>query len=333
MASIAFMTEHSKFPWQRQLTERTPLPSQHRFTINQIDPDCDFLVVYDDIGPEFQTTLPRERRLAILNEPPGVKTYRPSFLAQFGSVLGPINPNRSDVVWIKSHPALAWYYGVGFAAGRCSATMSFKEIATTPPPEKTQTVSVVISTKTRLPMHRQRISFVTALKARLGDQLFIYGNGFTPIPDKADAINPHAYHLVLENNDMDHFWTEKTADAFLGWSLPLFSGCQNLSDYFPEPSFIPITLSNISAAVQNIEHILREQPYTARLPAIAQARQRLVTEHELSACLRKAALTIPADTTLHSKPMQIRANRNLGPTGLIEPFARKIARRVLRRPS
>jgi hypothetical protein len=333
MASIAFMTEHSKFPWPRQLTERTHLPGQHRFTINQIDPDCDFLVVYDDIGIEFKTCVPRERRLAILNEPPGVKIYRPSFLAQFGSVFGPIDPKRPDVTWIKSHPALAWYYGVGFTAGRNVANLSFNTLATTPPPIKTQTVSVVISTKTRLPMHRQRIEFIAALKEQIGDRLFIYGNGFTPIPDKADAINPHAYHLVLENNDLDHFWTEKTADAYLGWSLPLFSGCYNLSDYFPEPSFIRIDLSDIPAAVQNIEHILTEQPYTARLPAIAQARQRLVTEHELSACLRKAALTIPAGTALHSRPVHMRANRNLGPTGLIEPFARKIARYVRRRAS
>ena len=47
--------------------------------------------------------------------------------------------------------------------------------------------------------------------------------------DKAEAIAPYAYHLVLENNYIDNFWTEKLADAWIGWALPLYLGAPNLA--------------------------------------------------------------------------------------------------------
>lgn len=333
MASISFMTEHHKFPWSRQLTERVPMQGQPRFTINRIDPDCELLVVYDDIGTEFTTALPRERLMCVLSEPQGIKAYRSAFVAQFGTSFGPIDPKRTDVTWQQSQPGLAWFYGLGFVDGKWRSNLSVNTLKAMPPPPKTQTVSAVISNKTRLPMHRQRIAFVMALKERLGDTFHIYGNGFQPIPDKADAIAPHAYHLVLENNDIEHFWTEKTADAYLGWSLPIFSGCRNLGEYFPEQSFIRNDISDISQAVGRVIEILDRAPYEELLPAIAQARERLIESHELSACLRRAWAAIPAGTPkTGTSPARIRANRNLGPTGLLEPAARRVARRLLGRP-
>ena len=334
MASIAFITEHHRFPWERQLTDRTPSPGEMRFTINRVDADCELLVVYDDLAEPIPTVIPRERRMAILSEPPGIKTYRSSYLAQFGSVFGPVDPKRADVRWIKSHPALPWFYGIGFNDGRCVANESLDAMMAMAPPAKAETVSVVISSKSRLPMHRQRMKFVTALKERLGSKLHIFGQGFNPIADKADAISPHAYHLVLENNNIDHFWTEKTADAFLGWSLPIVSACANLEDYFPPESFVRIDPDDIERAVETTLRVLDQSPYAARLPALAEARQRLTQQYELSVCLRHMARALPKRTAAAGeRPARLHPNRNLGPAGKLEPFARKIARKLVRRSS
>lgn len=332
--SIAFLTEHQRFAWRRQLVDRSLAAGTLPIVMNRIDPDCALLVVYDDIEAERVITLPRARRLVVLSEPPGIKTYRPSYLAQFGTVLGPVDPKCADVSWIKSQPALPWFYGVGFVGQTCLPNVSYDQLVAMPPPAKSETISVVISTKTRLPMHRQRLAFVAALKERLGERLHVFGTGFAQVPDKADAIRPHAYHLVLENNDIDHFWTEKTADAYLGWALPIFSGCRNLDQYFPAQSFIRIDPSDIPAAVGAVVQILREAPYASRLWAIREARTRLLNEHELGAALRAAALGLPADTPREATaPFRLRANRDLGPAGRLEPMARVLARRILRRPT
>ena len=69
-------------------------------------------------------------------------------------------------------------------------------------------------------------------------QIDLFGRGFKEIGDKADVIGPYRYHLVLENSACPHFWTEKLADAYLGYCLPIFSGCANVVDYFPPDSLV-----------------------------------------------------------------------------------------------
>ena len=45
-----------------------------------------------------------------------------------------------------------------------------------------------------------------------------YGRGMCAIDEKANALFPYQYHLCIENHLAKHHWTEKLADAFLGWT-------------------------------------------------------------------------------------------------------------------
>lgn len=300
MPSIALLTAHAKFPWFRQIRGGGDCVGDWRFTLDEIAEDCAFLVVYDEIAAPVETTLPRARRMVILSEPPGIKTYKPGYLEQFGHIYGPelehvaqkwipvlrnnMRPNEDlapSPNAIVTQPALPWFYGVGFTPRGLVANESVDTLLAMPPPPKQQAVSLVISKKSQLPKHRARLAFVEKLAARLGDKVKVFGRGFTEVSDKAEAILPYAYHLVLENNDIPHFWTEKTADALLGWSLPLFSGCANLGEYFPEDSFIPVAISDPSRAIAAIEQILAQAPYESRLPAISDARHRVLTRYNL----------------------------------------------------
>lgn len=332
MPSIAFLTEHHRFPWERQLARADPPSNSLPITYNRIDDDCVLLAVYDDLGDDIKTGLPRERRMVMLSEPPGIKVYRRRYLDQFGIVFGPVDPQLDSVRWITSQPALPWFYGVGFSSGgRCIANLDLATLAAQPPSAKSATISVVISTKRRLAMHRQRLELVAALKEHLGSRLHVFGTEFAPIADKADAIAPHAYHLVLENNAIDHFWTEKTADAFLGWALPVISGCKNLGDYFPAGSFVPIDVTDIGGTADRIRVLLDSNEWEARLPAIRAARERLIAEYELSECLRRVAAGLAQGIERVREPVLLRPNRDLGPAGRLEPLARQFARKLLRR--
>jgi hypothetical protein len=128
----------------------------------------------------------------------------------------------------------------------------------------------------------------------------IRGRGFEPVSDKAEAIAPHRYHLVLENNDLGCFWTEKLADPFLGWSLPLFAGARAALDDFPEGSMIYLDLKDPAACIDQVERILAENPYESRLPAIAAAREKLLHEHNFFAliCRELEALAPSASAPL-----------------------------------
>lgn len=277
MPSIAFFTAHRRFPWSRQLEPERPAASGWRITLDREEDDCRLVVVYDEPPAGLVTRLPRARRLVILSEPPGIKTYRAGYLEQFGLAMGPIAPDgAAGTTWLEGQPALPWFYGIGFEPGGLVANLSTEAIAAMPAPAKLAALSVVLSRKSQLPKHRARLGFVEALQKRLGKRLSVFGRGFTEISDKAEAIDPFAYHLALENNDIPHFFTEKTADALLGWALPLFSGCANIGAYLPDKAYVPLDIGQRAAALDQVERLLDEHPYHRHLPAIAEARMRLI---------------------------------------------------------
>jgi hypothetical protein len=313
MASIAIITAHARFPWLRQIPGGESALEGFRFTIDHVEPDCVALVIYDDPGREFPTNLPASHRMLIGSEPTGIRRYRAGYTAQFGTMMGPVRPLSGETFWLERQPALPWFYGISFTPNGLVADFAIEDLRALPMPVKEPRISVVLSRKSQLPKHRARLAFVEALKAALGERLLVYGRGFTEISDKRVAIAPYAYHLVLENNDIPHFWTEKTADALLGWALPVFSGCANLGTYFPEGSFLPIDLSQPEAAIARITALLDEHPYPRHVPAIRAARERLMGEHNLFPLLAAWARTLP--------PPRPQATDNIRPSRAFEPFA------------
>jgi hypothetical protein len=285
MASIALVTAHSRFPWFRQIPGGGDAIGDFRFTLDEIAPDCAFAVVYDEPAAPVPLALPRERRMVVLSEPPGVKTYHPGYLDQFGIVMGPITAPGHSGRMILAQPALSWFYGVAFMPAGLEARETVDSLLAMTPPAKIENISVILSRKSQLPKHRARLAFVEKMQARLGERLRVFGRGFADIADKAEAIRPYAYHLVLENNDIDHFWTEKTADAFLGWSLPIFSGAANLDRYFDPDAFIRIDIGDPMRAGDQLEAILDQAPYRSRIEAIGAARHLVLTRYNLFSIL------------------------------------------------
>lgn len=300
MPSIAFFSAHRAFPWSRQLA---PARADWRVTLDEIAPDCRLLVVYDEPPEGLATHLPRANRLVILSEPPGIKRYPGRFLDQFGLVLGPIDPQGHGGRWLEGQPCLPWFFGIGFSPAGLSVNLTLEALEALSPPPKAPTLSAVLSTKSNLPKHRARLAFAEALKRRLGDRFRIFGRGFEPVGDKAEAILPHAYHLALENNDIPHFFTEKTADALLGFALPIFSGCANIGAYFPAGSIVPIDIARAAEAIDRIERLLDENPYAARLPAILEARARLLGPLSLAHRLAEIAAGLAAPEPEGTKDM------------------------------
>lgn len=303
MASIALFTSHVPFPWLRQMPESGVI-NGFRVTLNEAAADCAFAVVYDEPPEGLSLALPRDNLMVVLSEPPGMKRYNPKFLNQFGHVMGPVEPVGFTGQWHKGHPALPWFYGVDFVEQTRPSRLDLAGLSNLPVPEKRMELSVVISKKAKLPKHRARLRFIEALEKRLGDRLHVFGRGFHEIADKAEAITPFAYHLVLENNDIPAFWTEKLADAYLGWALPIFSGCADLGRDFPAESFMAINIARQEDALDTIEATLQAGLWEKRLPAIRDARQRLLTQHNLFTRLAEWAATRPITASAPDKEAQ-----------------------------
>jgi len=134
-------------------------------------------------------------------------------------------------------------------------------------------LSVICSTKTYTQAQRKRIAFVEKLQARFGDAVDIYGRGRNPISDKAQAILPYKYHLVLENSYLENSWTEKLSDTWLGYAYPIYLGAPNIERCCPPGGMLALRPDNDAANLDAIENLLREDPWQRSLPAISNCRQ------------------------------------------------------------
>jgi hypothetical protein len=160
------------------------------------------------------------------------------------------------------------------------------------PPRKTTMLGIIVSDIDNIDGHKIRRAFLERLDAS-GIDCVIWGRGAALrrfrnyrgfAMSKWDVHAQCRYSIVMENSISPLYWSEKVADALLGFSLPLYHGCPNLSAYLPEASFLPIDIGRTDV-IDTIRATLKADPYEDRLPAIQQARRRLLDHENLYAFL------------------------------------------------
>lgn len=277
---------------RRQLPDETPEWGNCRFSLDPEDRDYDWLVVYDDLpakrgeARKFRDEVlacPVTHTLLTTSEPSSIKHFGDTYVHQFGCVL------TSQEAWALPHPdrifsqaGLHWFYGLG-----AQHTVLFNDLVARPPRDKTHDLAMVFSPKRmRHTLHRQRFDFMQKLM-QLMPEIHVYGRGARPLDDKADALDTYRYHVAIENYIGPHHWTEKLSDAFLGLTLPFYAGCTNASDYFPAESFIPIDIKDPVGAARIIRQAIADGEYEKRLPAIIEARRRVLYEHNFFAIVSR----------------------------------------------
>ncbi|MGV0820369.1 glycosyltransferase family 10 domain-containing protein [Martelella sp. AMO21009] len=285
----------------------------------------DWLVVYDDL-PRFvgmneePLACPPENTVLITSEPSGVKVYGRSFVRQFGHVLTsqePVALRHPDRIWHQA--GLIWYYGMDEDHHRYLPVDKIINRV----PEKTETIATVCSSKRQShTLHRLRYDF-TEYAAKHLPELQVFGHGRRPMDDKAEAIDRFRYHLAIENHVAPHHITEKLSDPFLGLSLPFYFGAPNVFDYFPEDSVIPVDIRKPAEAVEIMRAAIASNEYEKRLPAIIEAKRRVIEDYNLFALIAgivrsdKPVRYVPPVTAIGSQ----RAARKAAPVSGIIDFA------------
>jgi hypothetical protein len=281
-----------------------------RVTCDPADPH-DWLLMVDCPPEGFVTRVPPERRIAMV-EPRDVRDYPRAFLDQFGAVIGPEPPRGFAGAMIAGQPCMPWFYGLRIApGGPVEAARDWAALARGPalPVEaRPGLLSAVCSTKTITSNQLRRLRFVRRLKARLGDRFTLFGRGFAALDDKAEGVDGFRYHLVLENNLIPGFWTEKLADAILGGAFPIVAGGGGLARWFDPAGFLEIDLRAPRAAEAALLALLDHDPIAdpAIRGAMTENRRRLMEEHQLFPALarftadpaRAAAPTLAAPVPL-----------------------------------
>ena len=147
MLTVKISTAARDWPWLRQTPGGSGVWGNCRFVVDEPVESCDFWVVYDGLLEPETTSCPPGATLLITAEPPGVKLYRPGFVAQFGAVRTTHRQLVHPHVTL-GQPALPWHVGRRQQAHRNIAfTWNYDELKGFAGGPKDRLISVISSDK------------------------------------------------------------------------------------------------------------------------------------------------------------------------------------------
>lgn len=286
----------------RQTPGRAAVWEGVRFTLDEVE-DCDFLVVLNNrMKKDIRVRCPEGRVWALMQEPYvwGFTDWMAEAHDAFTRVHTSYLPSL-DAKYSLSHPALPWH-----------VNRDFDELASCRVPDKVRGLSWIAGNCRDLPGHMIRLSFLRFLQSDGSLDIDLYGRAVRYIEDKWDGLAPYRYSIAAENAVWPNYWTEKIADCFLSWTVPIYHGCPNLETYFPVDSFIRIDIGKPREALEAIRRVLREDDWERRFPAVTEARRRILFEYQLFPHLAKLVRAEPAgarDKVLQTVPAYRRSLR------------------------
>lgn len=242
-----------------------------RFTVDPVE-ECDYLVVLNNrMKTDLKVRCPEGNVWAIMQEPYvwGFTDWMTEGHEAYSRVYTNHVPDRTGK-YVASHPALPWH-----------VLRTFDELTACRVPSKPRKLSWVVGDCRDLPGHMKRLSFLRFLQRDGSLPIDLFGRAVRYIEDKWDGLAPYRYSIAVENATGAEYWTEKVADCFLAWTVPLYHGCTNLERYFPPESFLRIDINRPREAVEAIRRIVSGDEWERRLPALEEARRRVLDEYQL----------------------------------------------------
>lgn len=128
---------------------------------------------------------------------------------------------------------------------------------------KSKLVSMVSSGKRSCNLHRFRYRVAKKLLKKGVVDVFGFDN-WVPIHQ---TVDDYMFSIVVENNNIDNYFTEKLLNCFAVGTIPIYLGCKNVEKFF-DPGGI-ITISRFSNLKKIIAGLSAEE-YHARQASIAE---------------------------------------------------------------
>jgi hypothetical protein len=103
-------------------------------------------------------------------------------------------------------------------------------------------------------------------------------------PKRHDALIDYRFNIAIENEHQNNWITEKFYDSILTDTIPIYFGCKNIKDIYPEDGYILIDDIN---DFDGIEKILRhinensEEIYNQKIVGARKIKERYFKEYNL----------------------------------------------------
>ncbi len=240
-----------------------------RFTCDP-NGECDAAIILNHAIEPASVHCSPDNVWALMQEPylPDAFSWMAKGHERYAQVFTHHPSDEREPKYVRSQPAVPWH-----------VNKTYDELKNIGVPEKCKDLSWITSNLMGFPGHRLRMDFLAHLKTH-AFPMDVYGKGIRYIEDKWDGLAPYRYSLAVENSSGPDYWTEKVADCFLSWTVPIYYGCTNLEDYFPPGSFVRIDISRPDDAMQIIRATVSSGDWAARQGAVAEARKLVLEKYQ-----------------------------------------------------
>ncbi len=241
-----------------------------QFTLDKPD-QCDFVVVINQPLKDINIKCRKGGKILLIQEPPYERNnYLKDYFPFFDKIICGFD-KRSSTKIVNDQAALPWHVNKNY-----EQLINLRYIDS----EKMNKISWVTSNSNVNPGHEPRLQFMKIMK-QTDLEVDVFGRGIKPIDDKFDGIYPYQYTLAIENYSEENYWTEKIADAFLCYTMPIYYGCENIEDFFPQESFIKIDIHKPAEAIETIRDALKNDLWKKNIKAITEARNLVLNKYQL----------------------------------------------------
>lgn len=236
-----------------------------KFTLKSVE-ECDYVLVLNYPLKTTKINCPPENIWCLVQEPPNeFFKYTLSFDESYHRIFTQDTSLRGEkIIW--SQPATPWLIN------RDYDTLKAMNV-----PEKTRNVSFITSKKKSFQGHRHRLKFLEKMRGNVNFDLF--GYGFEELSDKWNGLAPYRYTIVVENYSGPYYWSEKLADSYLSFTMPIYFGCTNITDFFPRKSFISLHIDD-KDCIEKLKKIIASDLWEKNMEYVVKARNLILEKYQ-----------------------------------------------------
>lgn len=286
----AFWDAHGHWPYRYQIPHQFCHRHGIEFVFNDPRQESDFVIVHEDVDVKTQVVVNAGGLILVTGEEQTLHSgYNQEFLDQFDIVI----TSRGDIVHKNVHRTHYWH---PWRIKQDYDTLVGLELG-----EKSKRLSAIISNFSTLPLQAHRLEFIKKAKSVFGNTLDWFSKGqATFIKDKFDGLYPYKYSIAIENSSHQNYFTEKISDCFLSYTMPIYQGCPNISDYFDERSFVRIDVEQQEVSLDTIRDVIAADLFGTNIKYIEESRRLVLEKYQFLAALGLYTIEHP------TKPVKVR---------------------------
>jgi len=127
--------------------------------------------------------------------------------------------------------------------------------------DKTNLVSIIASGKRKVADHFKRHEII----AKHSNIIDVMGMGYKPIGAISEGLTNYMFHIAMENQRQDFYFTEKLINPLMTGTVPIYYGMPSIGEYFDTRGMI---IFNDINEIGNILNSLNIELYKSMLPYI-----------------------------------------------------------------